>query len=138
MTMEELSRRLPNGLHDAYLLGLSVDYATGILRLELKLDVANDEINHAGGEDDGFRVGTVLIRGLAYFVIDAPPPIAPGDASRLSYIDGIETREWQIDGSNLPPVCDGVFRYSIFMGDWNSYMHFAGTSAEIEPADLLL
>ncbi|SNT27968.1 hypothetical protein SAMN05421770_106281 [Granulicella rosea] len=133
MTMEELSNRLPNGLHDAYLLGLNVDYTKCELRLELKLDVSA----YPQGNPD-YSVGTVLIRGLRYLVIDGPPPIAPGDTSKLSYIDGIETRPWQIDSSHLPPVGDAVFRYSIFMGDWNSYMHFAGESAEIEPGDLLL
>jgi hypothetical protein len=135
MTMEEVAYRTPNGLHDAYLLGLSVDYKERVLRFDLNWwtgDLSSDieEVR------ESWRQGALVIQGFLYLVIESPGEGGAGDEP--SYIDGCATRESDIARALLPSIPDNCFRYSIFVGDWNSLIHFAGTSAKVDPNDLIV
>ncbi len=130
MTMVELELQTPNGLHDAYLMGLAVDFGKKVLMLELQWFVG---VPDAATEDEReeYRAGTLQIEELFYCVSEAPM-VASGYAGYPggpSHIDGFETREVDIARCNLPAVPGDVFRHSIFVGTWNSFIHFAGTSA---------
>lgn len=126
MTMEEVEYRTPNGLHDAYLLGISTNYEDRTLRLDLDWWV---------GDPEGYRRGSILISGLRYCVVEAP---SRGDGETPDQINGSETDLDEITRCNLPRVDDGVFRHTIYLGYWESFIHFAGTSAEVFPAELIV
>jgi hypothetical protein len=133
--MEEVAYRTPNGLHDAYLLGLSVDYKERILRFDLNWwtgDLSGDveEVR------ESWRLGTMVIEGFLYLVVESPAEGSTVDEP--SYIDGFQTRESDISRALLPSIPDDSFRYSIFVGDWNSFIHFAGASASVVPSDLIV
>ena len=133
MTIQEVLDRTPNGLHDAYLLGISTNYPERTLRLEINWLVGFPE-GKTHEEREGYRLGSLLIRGLRYCVVEAPQL---GNGEEPDQINGSETKPEDIERCKLPDVDDGVFRYSIYLYYWESFIHFAGTSAEVIPADLL-
>jgi hypothetical protein len=86
--MEEVAFMTPNGLHDAYLLGLSVDYKERILRFDLNWwtgDLSSDieEVR------ESWRLGTLVIEGLLYLVMESPTEGSAVDEP--SDIDGFQT-----------------------------------------------
>ena len=135
--MEEVAYRTPNGLHDAYLLKLSVDYRERILRLELNWWIGTLE-GKTEEEREGYQEAPLIVRGLEYLVIEAPAGSGRYSGyAEPSYVDGFVTRPEDILRMNLPTIPEAGFRYSIFVGEWNSFIHFAGHSAEI-PDNLIV
>ena len=134
MTMKEVEYRTPNGLHDAYLVGLSVNYHERVLRLDLNWLIGTPDGN-THQERDGYKVGTLIISGLRYCVVEAP---AQGTGDEPDQIQGFETGSAEIERCHLPDVDGDAFRHSIYVGFWESFVHFAGISAEVTPADLIV
>jgi hypothetical protein len=135
MTIEETLDRTPNGLHDAYLLKLDVDYRGRILRLDLNWLVGTPD-GKTEEEREGYREGTLVVHGLQYLVIESPATV--NGYEEPSYIDGFVTRPQDVERTSLPSISDDGFRYSIFVGEWNSFIHFSGISAEVTPAELIV
>jgi hypothetical protein len=137
MTIEEVVDRTPNGLHDAYLLGVSIDYVLRTASFRIKWDIGMiDPV-----QTEGYVEGTMSVSGLQYLVIEPPWKDARYKAAtygydKPSYIDGYVTREYDVLRLNLPVIPHTASRYSLFVGGWNSFIHFAAESAEIEPPEL--
>jgi hypothetical protein len=135
VTIDEVIFGMPNGFHDAYLLSISVDYRECILRINLNwwtgdLGSEIEEVREA------YREGTFIVTGLQYFVVESPANGSSVDEP--SHIDGFTTRTSDVIRASLPDVSSGAFRYSLFVGEWNSFIHFAGTSADVLPTDLIV
>jgi hypothetical protein len=135
MTMKEVEYRTPNGLHDAYLLSFSVDYRESVLRINLNL-WTGDLSSEIEKVREAYREATFIVTGLRYFVIESPAKGSSVDEP--SYIDGFETRDSDITRASLPDLNGEAFRYSLFVGEWNSFIHFAGSSADVLPTDLMV
>jgi hypothetical protein len=126
---------MPNGFHDAILLGVSVDYRESVLRMNLNwwtghLDSEIEEVREA------YREGIFIVTGLQYFVVESPAKGSSVDEP--SYVDGFKTRDSDIARASLPDLNGEASRYSLFVGEWNSFIHFAGTSADVLPVDLMV
>jgi hypothetical protein len=133
MTMEEVEYRTPNGLHDAYLLGLSTDYKAGTLTLDLEWFVGlSTDLPEARPE---YKPGQLVISGLRYCVIESPEK---GDGTAPDQINGFATGGDEIQRCHLPDVDDGIFRHTIYLGYWTSFIHFAGANAEVFPPSLIV
>lgn len=132
MTMKELEYQTPNGLHDADLLGLSVDYVKQTLTLDLNLWIGSLD-GKTDEEREGRREAQIIVRKLKYCIIE--PPDRDG---AIGEIDGFETPAHDIERLGLSPVGAETFRHSIYVDGWNSFIHFAGDSAELVPADLIV
>jgi hypothetical protein len=135
LTIDEVISGTPNGFHDAYLLGFSVDYRECSLRIDLNWWTGDlgSEIEEVR---ESYREGTFIVTGLRYFVVESP--VNGGLVDQPSYIDGFATRASDVIRASLPNVSGEAFRYSIFVGEWNSFIHFAGTSANVFPTDLIV
>ena len=133
--MKEVEYRTPNGLHDAYLLGLSVNYRERVLRVDLKWLIGTP-----GGKThearEGYKAGTLIVSGLRYCVVEAPAQGTGDEPDQI--INDFETGLAEIERCNLPDVDEDTFRHSIYLALWESFIHFAGTSAEVIPADLIV
>lgn len=134
MTVQEIEYRTPNGLHDAYLFALSIDYDLNVLRLDINWLIGVPD-GKTYEDREAYRRGLLIVNNLKYCVVEAPDK---RNMKGASYIDGFQTRAEDIKRCGLPEITDGVFRHSIFVGEWNSFIHFAGTSAEISPTALLV
>ena len=133
MTIDEIDYRTPNGFHDAYLLGFSVDYRKQTLELDLNWLIGIPE-GKTTEEREGYLEGTLTISGLQYFVMDGPDRVL----DEPSHIDGFRTRQTDIEVSKLPSIPSDCFRYSLFIGVSNAFLHFAGKDAEVSPPSLIV
>lgn len=139
MTIGQVVDRTPNGLHDAYLLGISIDYGLRTASFRINWDVGTVE----PAATTEFKEGMLSVSGLQYLVIEPPWRDDRYEAPTYgydepSYIDGYVTRDDDVQRLNLPAISPNSSRYSLFVGAWNSFIHFAAESTEIKPQELLI
>lgn len=120
-TIEELEATLPNGLHDARLLQLTIDYATRQVVMALDV-VVNDE------RKPEYREGSLHLTGVHFLVIDPPGTNATLSSSRPSMI---ETGAGQPSTSviDLPSAPPGYFLQWFFVYDWNAFIRVVAKDA---------
>lgn len=128
MTLDELQESLPNGLHDAELVRLSVDYAKREAVVELNIDVGNPNAR-LEPEDESYRPARVLFSGVLFVVVD--PPDVMYDYAGVSTIDS-GSGQPRTAPQKLPPVGDGAFLCWLFVSRWNSFVRIAAQSVELE------
>lgn len=124
MTLSELDNTLPNGLHDAYLLGLTVSFADRTASLFFKLLV--------GETDEAARYERAEIRltGLVAFVVE-------GLACRFIQgaplgICSFDTTENHYPGLLRFSEEDRRLFHSLYVEEpWNSFMHLAAEEAVV-------
>ena len=128
MTFEELDQRFPNGLDDAEISGLTVDYRERTARLQMNMRGSRPESPDA----QEYRRATLIVRGFYYFSIEAPDADHLHPQGSKITVDGLPE-----DSANFPlferlkstlPV--GAFCCRFFVHDWNSFIHIAAKDAE--------
>lgn len=124
MTLSELDDTLPNGLHDAYLTGLSVFYDQGTASLKVKLLVSGS------GEKARHKDAEIRLAGLVALVVEGPEQ-ALRSSGPLG-ISSFETSEQHYPGlSRFSQEVKGLF-HSLYVEDpWNSFIHIAAASADV-------
>jgi hypothetical protein len=131
MTLQEIERKLPNGLHDAQLLWFTVDLAGSTLTLELEVDKSRPEPDRASPEPWPARI---KITGLCYFKLDPPDvlnPYAIGSASLIdSGTDAVQKGLVEREVADKLPA--GSFLYWIYLNGWNATMVIGALDAQIE------
>lgn len=125
MNLDELEDSLPNGLHDAKLLRLDVNYeaATASLELEVLIGVPGES---EGGAYETYRRGRIDLEGLAFIAIDSPASLTRGGPVRISAGPGVAPTSQLEPPSDLPQKC---FIHWIFVSDWNGFIHVAAEAA---------
>ena len=128
MTLEDLENTLPNGLHDAEVHKLSVDYVGRTLTLDLSVWVG--DMDDPPERREAYRAGRIEISGLQFFVVEPPDPRYPfADALGLT-IDGCDMSK-NLNNEVVASLPDGAFVRSLWVNQWNAFMHIAATKAEI-------
>jgi hypothetical protein len=136
MTLEELANSLPNGLHDSALRSLSIDYERRTLRLDVSIVVGDSDGPRE--QRDDIRDAQIDICGVIFFVVDPPSPDrdfkSPGE---LWIVDIYETRSIPeftkaIDKGLLDSVPADAFVQSLFVNEWNSYLHVAANDCAMK------
>jgi len=131
MTLEELEKTLPNGLHDAEVQSMAVDYKQRTLTFELAVWVGSMEDSLERRE--AYKTGQMEISGLLFLVVEAPDPKYPFLNSRLT-IDGCDMSK-NIDGELLKSLPADSFFRSLWVNEWNAFIHIAAKSAAMVWAD---
>ncbi len=72
MTLEGLENSLPNGLHDAEVGRIAVDYEQRKARLELAVWVGN--MDDPPEQREAYKEGRIEISGLLFLVREPPDP----------------------------------------------------------------
>ncbi|MDP9120206.1 MAG: hypothetical protein M3O15_02375 [Acidobacteriota bacterium] len=124
MTLEELEDALPNGLHDASLRSLAIDYVGQEARLIFDIDTSDES-------REVERPGHVTLLGLVYFVIEPPDARYKYDVGAALWVDAIPTGE-TTPPSNLPAAPEGSFAYCLFVRNWNSCLYVAARDVRFE------
>jgi hypothetical protein len=127
MTFDELLNVLPNGLHDARLVDLHVDYAQNQAVIDVTVDVSSP---HGEVFDTSSRAARIRFSDVQFVVID-PPRSESGAYSGLPVIDG-GTGHPASAPRDLPTVSDGRFLCWIFIERCNSFVRIAARSAALE------
>lgn len=130
MKFDELEHQLPNGLHDAELSTMHLNYPNRELTLVIGIDVSDSE---SGSTEISpmHRVGRLIFSRLEFVVID--PPNSPHNKGDLESIDG---------GSGEPATAPlhiqhsrGSFLCWFFLSASNNFIRIAAESVTLEWVD---
>ena len=127
MTLDQLESTLPNGLHDAELTRIIVDYERRQMSFELAVWVG--DIDAPPDRREAYRNGRVDISGLLFLVIEPPDPKYPFKSSDLT-IDGCDTR-MNLNSELLDSVPPDAFFRSFWVNQWNAFIHVAAKDAQM-------
>ena len=130
MTLQELENTLPNGLHDAEVRRISVDY--GQQSLALDLDIWVGDMDDPPERREAYMTGRLEINGLVFLIFE-PPVLNPRYPYRFDVkltIDSVDGKK-DVDPYLPASVPRDAFCHSFFVFQWNSCIHFAATHAEM-------
>lgn len=124
MQLLEIEQLLPNGLHDARITKIEIDYAAMQARFALKVWTGSSD---CASEIETYRNALILANGLHYLLIEPPSPDSPFDQPGGSWLryETTTTAEFPALASLLEALPRGSQRHSLFMQDWYSHLHFA-------------
>ncbi|HZI88193.1 MAG TPA: hypothetical protein VFD48_15275 [Pyrinomonadaceae bacterium] len=128
MTFEEIQDSLPNGLHDAGINSITVDYLErkAIFHLEIWTADLEDE------DPETYRLATLSFMPFLYCVVEPPDPRYPFATEGPSRIDAGSYRSEDTElGQLRASLPDGAFACWFFINSWNSFIHVAALNAEI-------
>ena len=126
MTFDELTASLPNGVHDAELEKVEVDFTKREARLQLDLWVGDDE------DKEAYRRGLVTLTGVLFWVCEPPDPGYPFGRPESVRIDGGPlSKDFPNRQPALPPVPPNVFINWLFVNEWNAFIYFAASDASL-------
>ena len=132
MNLEELERSLPNGLHDAELLGFQADFLTRQAILEVNIDIGGIEPTDDPPEGT-CRRASLAFSGLHCFIVDTPDGDSQGRMEQSMMSSGMgQPRTAPIQMPSVPHDC---FLCWIFVSRWNSFIRIAARSVDIEWKD---
>ena len=127
MTLEGLENSLPNGLHDAEVGRIAVDYEQRKARLELAVWVGN--MDDPPEQREAYKEGRIEISGLLFLVMEPPDPKYPFETSDLR-MDGCDMSK-NLDSELLQSLPADSFFRSPWVNGWNAFIHVAAKNAEI-------
>ena len=129
MTLDELeSKFLPNGLHDAELVALCVDYASLKMILDVNVDMSEPPV-----PAPDYKAARITFSEVQFVIVDPPGPGQTAIAA-LPMIDS-GSGEPEIAPTTLPPLRPDCFLSWIFVTDWNSFIRIAAKDTAIEWRD---
>jgi len=131
VTLEDLERTLPNGLHDAEFVEIQVDYAVQTAVLGVNIDVGAGD-NSASGDGENYRAARIRFFGIQFVVID--PPMAGDSYERVSVID-TGSGEPRTSPCRLPPTREDCFLCWVFVTRWNSFVRISAHDVRLEWVD---
>ena len=128
MSIEEVEKSLPNGLHDAVMRKHVVNYETRTLVFEIDvwvgdLDSKNEE------EREKYKPGILKFEGLEYFVIE-PPSDVKVTFEAFSFSAGNPEVDEIKPSVILPKVPEGSFRTFFFIYKLEAFMHICASKVE--------
>jgi hypothetical protein len=127
MTLEELENTLPNGLHDAEVKRIVVDYTERSVVLDV--DVWVGDMRDAPARREAYRRGRIEISGLLFLVMEPPDKNYPFKEGDLR-IDGCDLRK-NLDKTLLESLPNEAFFRSLWVSEWNAFIHIAAGHAQV-------
>ncbi len=127
MTLEELENALPNGLHDAEVQRIAVDYEERKVTLEVAVWVGNT--SDPPERREAYKNGRIQISGLLFLVMEPPDPRYPFKTSDLR-IDGCDMSK-NLDPELLKSLPGDAFFRSLWVNEWSAFIHIAARDAGI-------
>jgi hypothetical protein len=128
VTLEELENTLPNGLHDAEVRSLAVDYEQRKMTLDVAVWVGL--MDDPPERREAYKKGRIEISGLIFFVMEPPDPTYPFRKSSKLTIDGCNRSE-NLDRELVASVPGDAFFRSLWVDEWNAFIHIAARDAQI-------
>jgi hypothetical protein len=129
MDLQQVEETLPNGFHDARLLGITARFDRSRLEMDLELSVGDPDAASTDGRD-AYKKARLTLNGLEAVVIE-PPRSNWGGGSRPLNIDAGPDAPPGHDAA-LPPVPPGCFRHWFFVSAWNSFIVVVARDADVQ------
>jgi hypothetical protein len=128
MTLDEFDQKYPNGLVDAEITALTIDYQNRVAELRLNLRCNSPDSSNS----QEYARGVLTLRKFYYFAIEPPEPDHlypmwpkltvgghPEDASKFPLFEHLK-----------PTLPAGAFCCRFYVHDWNSFIHVASPTAD--------
>ena len=128
MTLEELEHTLPNGLHDSEVQSIQIDYVER--RATMQVCVFVGDVDAPLERREAYREGLLVISGLLFAAIEPPDASYPFAKPRNLRVDACDKKK-DLDPSLISSLPAGSFVRSLFVDEWNSFVHLAGLDAEM-------
>jgi len=129
MTLEELDQKFPNGLVDAEITGLAVDYSQRSATLQM-----NVRCSPPDSLDRGVYTPAVLTAREVFYLSIEPPDLDHLSSFQASTItvDGFpeDPEKFPLFAHLKSKHLMGAFCCRFYVHDWNSFIHLAAGSAE--------
>lgn len=125
MTIDEISKTLPNGFHDSQLLRLQIDFEHERASVYFAVDISD----HDTGSKMVERRGCLNLTGVVYFVVEPPDETYSYDQQLISS-DSSDFSELATV-PKLPKVPEGSFAHW-FYSSANNFLYVAAANAEFE------
>jgi len=125
MTLDELAKSLPNGLHDAELQNCTIDYVARSVHLVLKIWMGHPE------HMEVYRPAIVNLTGMHFWIIEPPNPHYPGGIARLIIDTGEVSALEPQPKIRLPDKPQTAFLNWIYVRQWNAFIYVAAEAAEL-------
>jgi hypothetical protein len=122
MTFEKLLHVLPNGLHDAELLHLHVDWVVGMARLDVLVEVGR-------AEEASRQSARLVFSDLQFLAIDPPDASQPGPGT--TWIDAGPGQPTTAP-LEIPPLREGFFLCWLYVSAWNGFIRIAARDVALE------
>jgi hypothetical protein len=126
MTLNEIEMTLPNGFHDAEVSRLSIDYLTKTASIELHPWVGSMDAPSDCGREL-YRPAVLVLKGIIYLSIDPPDPRYPYDSIGSICIDLCDSEKTK----TVRELKSGEFSGKFFVVDWNTFITFIASDAEL-------
>lgn len=131
--LNEIESHLPNGFHDAILESITVNFSSGVARLDLQLFVGDPDAI-VEEEREAYKKATLCLSDLVYVVIEAPACTDECPKTGPLRIDGGNASADSVPAAARPPklLPSGAFAYWFFVEHWNSFIHVAARGADLQ------
>ncbi len=127
--LEGVAGEWPNGLHDAFLRTLTIEYESRRATLVLQVWVGDPDAD-TEVEREAYRPLTLTISGLLWCIIESHESLGETankglwiDAGRLSDLENKPA---------VPAVPTDAVAWWIFVREWNAFIYLAGRAASAE------
>lgn len=129
MTLRELEATLPNGFHDALLhrLEWDLEQRTVVLVVSVWVGDLHDQVSAAREQTVRQRL---VLQGVRFFEIEQPSSRYPYQAARPVRF---ELRDLDRAHPLMKEQPSEVFGASLFVEEWNAFVHLAAEDAELIP-----
>jgi hypothetical protein len=127
MTLADIEQTLPNGLHDAELVRLEVDYSLGQASLCLNIDMSN--ASERSPKNDEYQLSRLTFKDLQFVVID--PPNVDSDYPGISLVSA-GMGQPRTSPQDLPAIRADCFLCWFFISRSNSFIRLAARDTSLE------
>ena len=130
MSPADILARLPNGMHDASIREMRVQFGGRLVTLEMDFWVGNlDSVDE--GEREAYRAGVLVLSGVESIVVE--PPDLADRSTRFSPDTGLDVHgEFGTCPGEPPTPNDGLVRLWFYVENWNARMKFAACECSLE------
>lgn len=125
-TLEKIVSELPHGFHDAYIHTCALDFVACTASFDIDVWVGDE--NAEGEASEAYRSGRLVIHGLLFCELQPPSVDYLFAEAKPLWIDRFEADKLHPLVELLPA---GAFAERFFVSNWNSFIQFAGTHAEL-------
>jgi hypothetical protein len=123
MTLEEIEKLLPNGLHDAQIQWMTRDYESAALTLKVRVLVGLP--NQPRPDRDKYRTIDIVFRRVYFCAVELPQPESAFQHPGSVWFSYERMPPNAISESLAKTLPVGTQCYSLFVRDWMSEMQVA-------------
>ncbi len=130
MTPADIMAELPNGMHDASIREMRVEF--GGQHITLNMDFWVGDLDSDDEEKrEAYRAGKLVLTGVIAMVVEPPDPADKG--SHFSPDEGLHVHgEFGTYPGDAPAPEDGLVRLWFYVSNWNTRMMFTVRECSLE------